>query len=96
MGLLQPGDEVILLEPYYGYHLSTIMAVKAVLLIVSLQEPEWFWAMEALKKAITDRIKAIVVNTPSNPSGKVFATQELKGIAAVARRQDGRRFRFGL
>jgi aminotransferase len=88
MGLLQPGDEVILFEPYYGYHLSTILAVEAVPRIVSLQEPDWFLSMEALEKAITDRTKAIVVNTPSNPSGKVFTTQELEGIAAVARRHD--------
>ena len=88
MGLLQPGDEVILFEPYYGYHLSTILAVEAVPRIVSLQEPNWFLSMEALEKAITDRTKAIVVNTPSNPSGKVFTTQELEGIAAVARRHD--------
>ena len=88
MGLLQPGDEVILFEPYYGYHLSTILAVEAVPRIVSLQEPDWFLSMEVLEKAITDRTKAIVVNTPGNPSGKVFTTQELEGIAAVARRHD--------
>jgi len=88
MGLLQSGDEVILFEPYYGYHLSTILAVGAVPRIVSLQEPDWFLSMEVLEKAITDRTKAIVVNTPSNPSGKVFTTQELEGIAAVARRHD--------
>jgi aminotransferase len=88
MGLLQPGDEVILFEPYYGYHLSTILAVEAVPRIVSLQGPNWFLSMEALEKAITDRTKAIVVNTPSNPSGKVFTTQELEEIAAVARWHD--------
>ena len=88
MGLLQRGDEVILFEPYYGYHLSTILAVEAVPRIVSLQEPDWFLSMEVLEKAITDRTKAIVVNTPGNPSGKVFTTQELEGIAAVARRHD--------
>jgi len=88
MGLLQPGDEVILFEPYYGYHLSTILAVEAVPRIVSLQEPDWFLSMEALEEAITNRTKAIVVNTPGNPSGKVFTTQELEGIAAVARRHD--------
>jgi aminotransferase len=81
MGLLQPGDEVILFEPYYGYHLSTILAVEAVPRIVSLQEPDWFLSMEALEEAITNRTKAIVVNSPGNPSGKVFTTQELEGIA---------------
>ncbi|MDX2348414.1 MAG: pyridoxal phosphate-dependent aminotransferase [Nitrospirota bacterium] len=88
MGLLQPGDEVILFEPYYGYHLSTILAVEAVPRIVSLQEPDWFLSMEVLEDAITDRTKAIVVNTPGNPSGKVFTTQELEEIGAIARRHD--------
>jgi len=88
MGLLQPGDEVIFFEPYYGYHLSTILAVEAVPRIVSLQEPDWFLAMEVLEKAITDRTKAIVVNTPGNPSGKVFTIQELEEIGAIARRHD--------
>jgi len=88
MGLLQPGDEVILFEPYYGYHLSAILAVEGVPRIVSLQEPDWFLSMEVLEEALSDRTKAIVVNTPGNPSGKVFTTQELEDIAAVARRHD--------
>ncbi|MFA9560853.1 MAG: pyridoxal phosphate-dependent aminotransferase [Nitrospirota bacterium] len=88
MGLLQPGDEVILFEPYYGYHLSTILAVEAVPRIVSLQEPDWFLSMEVLEEAITGRTKAIVVNTPGNPSGKVFTIQELEEIGAIARRHD--------
>jgi aminotransferase len=53
-------------------------AVVAVPRMVSLQEPDWFLSMEVLEKAITDRTKAIVVNTPSNPSGKVFTTQEFR------------------
>ena len=88
MGLLQPGDEVILFEPYYGYHLSTILAVEAVPRIVSLQQPDWSLSMKDLEHAITKQTKAIVVNTPGNPSGKVFSTQELEGIAEAARRHD--------
>jgi len=79
MGLLQPGDEVILFEPYYGYHLSTILAVEAVPRIVSLQQPDWSLSMQDLEQAITKQTKAIVVNTPGNPSGKVFSTQEFRG-----------------
>ncbi len=88
MGLLQPGDEVIIFEPYYGYHLSTILAVEAVPIIISLRGSDWSLSLDDLERVITGRTKAIVVNTPGNPSGKVFTTQELEGIAAVARQHD--------
>lgn len=88
MALLNPGDEVIIFEPYYGYHLSSILAVEAVPRVVSLQGPDWNLSFDDLELAITDRTKAIVVNTPANPSGKVFARQELEGIAELAQRHD--------
>lgn len=88
MGLLQAGDEVILFEPYYGYHLSTIVSVEAVPKFVSLRGTDWSLSLDDLEQAMTNRTKAIVVNTPGNPSGKVFTTQELEGIAEVARQHD--------
>ena len=88
MGLLQAGDEVILFEPYYGYHLSTIVSVEAVPKFVSLRGTDWSLSLDDLEQAITNRTKAIIVNTPGNPSGKVFTTQELESIAAVARHHD--------
>lgn len=88
MGLLQPGDEVILFEPYYGYHLSTILAVEAVPKFVSLRGLDWSLSLDDLERVITDRTKAIVVNTPGNPSGKVFGVEELQGIADIAKHHD--------
>ena len=88
MGLLQAGDEVILFEPYYGYHLSTIISVEAVPKFVSLRGTDWSLSLDELEHAITNRTKAIVVNTPGNPSGKVFTPQELESIAAMARHHD--------
>ncbi len=88
MGLLQPGDEVILFEPYYGYHLSTILAVEAVPKFVSLQGNDWNLSLDDLEQAITKRTKAIVVNTPANPSGKVFSKEELQAIAEIAKHHD--------
>ncbi len=88
MGLLQPGDEVILFEPYYGYHVSTILAVEAVPKFVSLRGPDWSLSLDELEQAITTRTKAIVVNSPGNPSGKVFAAEELQAIAEIATRHD--------
>jgi aminotransferase len=88
MALLNPGDEVIIFEPYYGYHLSTILGVEAVPRIVSLRGPDWHFSVDDLQHTITDRTKAIVVNTPGNPSGKVFTSQELEEIAELAHRHD--------
>ncbi|MBM4030068.1 MAG: pyridoxal phosphate-dependent aminotransferase, partial [Planctomycetes bacterium] len=87
MALLNPGDGVVLFEPYYGYHLNTLLAVGAVPLYVSLQPPNWEFAVEDLKRAAA-RARAIVVNTPANPSGKVLSRAELEEIAEVADRFD--------
>jgi aminotransferase len=88
MALLNPGDEVIIFEPYYGYHVTTLVSVEAVPKVVPLQRPDWSLSLDDLEEAMTSRTKAIVVNTPGNPSGKVFTREELEGIAAVARRHD--------
>ena len=88
MGLLQPGDEVIIFEPYYGYHVSTILAVEAVPKFVSLRGPDWSLSLDELGQAITTRTKAIVVNSPANPSGKVFEESEIRAIADLAVKHD--------
>jgi aminotransferase len=88
LALLDPGDEVIVFEPYYGYHVNTILAVEAVPSYVTLHPPEWRFAPEDLERAITPRTRGIVVNTPANPSGKVFSRTELEWIAEVADRHD--------
>lgn len=88
LALLTPGDEVVLFEPFYGYHLSALLAVEAVPRYVRMQGPDWTFRREDLDRAITPRTKAIVVNTPGNPSGKVYSCQELELIADLARRHD--------
>jgi aminotransferase len=88
MALLEPGDEVILFEPYYGYHYNTIRAIGAVPLYVRLHAPEWTIRPEDLEKLITPKTKAIVVNSPANPSGKVFTRAELGWIAQIAKQYD--------
>lgn len=88
MGLLNPGDEVILFEPYYGYHLSTLLAVEAVPRVVSLKGSSWELCLDEVAHAVTDRTRAIVINTPANPSGKVFTKQELELLGELAQRHD--------
>ncbi len=84
MALLNPGDEVIVLEPFYGYHANTIQTVRAKPVVVSLQAPDWRLDVSALRKAITPRTRAIVINSPGNPSGAVHTRAELEQIAEVA------------
>jgi aminotransferase len=88
LALLNPGDEVILFEPFYGYHLSTVIATEAVPVFVTTEPPEWRFSADALEKAITPKTRAIIVNTPANPSGKVLTQEEIETIASFAARHD--------
>jgi aminotransferase len=88
MALLNPGDEVILFEPFYAYHIQAILAVEAIPRYVTMRAPEWSWDAEELERAITPKTKALVVNSPGNPSGKVFSRRELEQIAEIACRRD--------
>lgn len=88
LALLNPGDEVILFEPYYGYHLNTLVAVEAVPLYVTLRAPDWKFNREDLERTVTLRTRAIVLNSPANPSGKIFTREEMEWIAAFAKRHD--------
>ncbi len=88
LALLDPGDEVILFEPFYGYHLNTLLAADAVPAYVTMRPPDWSFTPADLQRAITPRTRAIMVNTPANPSGKVFTRAEIEWIADLARRHD--------
>src|SRR5438445_640471 len=85
MATLNAGDEVILFEPYYGYHLNTLTVLGFVPKFVPLVAPNWDIDFAALRAAFTPKTKAIVVCTPSNPSGKMFAREELEKIGAICR-----------
>ena len=86
--VLNPGDEVILFEPYYQYHISALLAVEAVPVIVNMSTPEWTYTQTQLEQAVTPKTKAIIVNSPGNPSGKVYTQAEMEGIAEIACRHD--------
>lgn len=88
LALLNPGDEVILFEPYYGYHLNTLGAVEAIPLFVTLQAPDWSFNPEDLERVVSPRTKGIMINSPANPSGKIFTREELEWIADFARKHD--------
>jgi len=86
--LLNPGDEVILFEPYYGYHHATLVGQYCKPVLVSLDPPDYPLEADRLSRAITPKTRGIVVNTPANPSGKLFPRAELEHIAEFARRHD--------
>ena len=88
MALLNPGDEVLLFEPFYGYHASTLRSMRVKPVLVPLAEPDWTLDTDALRAAITPRTRAMIVNTPANPSGKVFSRAELEAVADAAREHD--------
>ncbi|MBN1626847.1 MAG: pyridoxal phosphate-dependent aminotransferase [Deltaproteobacteria bacterium] len=88
MALLNPGDEVILFEPYYGYHIQTLVATQAVPVYVRMKLPGWTFSLEDLEAAVTPRTRGIMINTPANPSGKVFSKGELDLVADFAKRHD--------
>lgn len=86
--LLDEGDEVILLEPYYGYHAATLTALGCALRYVRLQGPEWRLQRADFEAAITPRTRAIVISNPANPSGKVFDKAELQLLAQLCQQHD--------
>jgi aminotransferase len=96
MALLVPGDEVVIFEPFYGYHVSTLRTLGLVPRFVplALESPgngrgaKWVVDDDAIRSAIGPRTRAIVVNTPSNPCGKVFSRDELVRIGRIAEEAD--------
>jgi aminotransferase len=88
LAILDPGDDVVLFEPYYGYHVDTLLGLGVEPRTVTLKPPNWAFDPADLERAIGPRTRAIVVNTPSNPCGKVFTREELDVVAAVAEKHD--------
>ncbi len=88
MALLDPGDEVVLIEPLYDTYLPVVRMLGAVPRLVRLQPPRWELPRAELAAAFGPRTKAILLNTPMNPTGKVFTTAELAFVADLLQRHD--------
>jgi len=84
LALLDPGDEVILFEPFYGYHVNTLLALRIKPVAVPMADGDWALDFDRLRAAITSKTRAVVINTPGNPCGKVFSREELETIAEIA------------
>src|SRR5687768_7805659 len=88
LALVNPGEEVIVFEPFYENYGPDAILSGAVPRFVRLREPDWSFDPDELAAAINDRTRAIVVNTPNNPTGKVFSREELGAIAALCEKHD--------
>jgi aminotransferase len=88
LSLLNEGDEVILFEPYYGYHRSTLTFLGIVATFVRLESPHWELDMNALEAVVTAKTRGMVICNPANPSGKVYTLDELEQIGVFAQKYD--------
>ena len=88
LGVLDPGDEVVVFEPFYENYGPDAILSDAVPRLVTLRPPDWTLDEAELRAAFSDRTRAVVINTPNNPTGKVFSRGELEAIAALCVRYD--------
>jgi N-succinyldiaminopimelate aminotransferase len=88
LGLCDPGDEVIVIEPYYDSYPAVIAFAGAVRRAVTLRPPEFRLHREALRAAVGPRTRVLIINTPHNPTGRVLSAEELAAVADVCVEHD--------
>jgi aminotransferase len=86
MAIVNPGDEVIVFEPFYENYGPDTILCQATPRFITLHEPDWHFDEQELARAFNNRTKAIVLNTPNNPTGKVFSREELEFLAGLCRK----------
>ena len=86
LAVVDPGDEVVIFEPFYENYGPDAIISGAVPRFVRLRPPDWTFDPGELAAAFNDRTRALILNTPNNPTGKVFTRQELDTIAQLAQR----------
>src|SRR4029078_2913 len=84
LGLVNPGDEVVVLEPYYDSYVAMIQMAGGVRRPVTLRAPDFRLDADELRAAVTDRKRFVLGNSPHNPTGTVLTRAELTAIAEVA------------
>ena len=88
LALVNPGDEVVVFEPFYENYGPDSVLSGATPRYVSLEPPNWTMDISELEAAFNDKTKAVIINTPNNPTGKVFSLPELEEIARLCRQYD--------
>lgn len=87
-GLIEPGDEVVLIEPLYDCYLPIVRRAGAVPKLVRIAPPNWELPRDELAAAFSDKTKLILLNTPQNPASKVYSREELEFIADLCLKHD--------
>jgi N-succinyldiaminopimelate aminotransferase len=88
LALCEPGDEVLCFEPFYDSYTAAIALAGSVRRTVGLQPPDWSFDPDRLARSVTARTRLLLLNSPHNPTGKVFSDDELDAVAAVCRDRD--------
>ncbi|MEK7220306.1 MAG: methionine aminotransferase [candidate division NC10 bacterium] len=88
LALVNPGDEVILFEPFYDSYLPDVLMAGGIPRFITLQPPDWHFDRQALADLFTTRTRLILINTPHNPTGKMFSRAELSFIGSLCQRHD--------
>lgn len=88
LGLVERGDEVVVVEPYYDSYVAMLQMAGAVRRPVTLSAPDFRLDVDALRAAISDQTKFLLLNTPHNPTGTVFSREELQAVADLAIEHD--------
>jgi len=88
LALLDPGDEIVVLEPFYDSYVANIAMADAVRRPVTLRAPDFRLDVDALRAAVTERTTAMLINSPHNPTGTVLRRSELEAVAEVAIKHD--------
>ena len=88
LAIVDPGDEVVVFEPFYENYGPDVILAGAVPRFVSLRPPDWSFDPDELAAAFNDKTRGIILNTPNNPTGKVFTRDELETIAMLCRKWD--------
>jgi N-succinyldiaminopimelate aminotransferase len=88
LGLLESGDEVIVFEPLYDSYAASIAMAGGRRRVVTLHPPDWAFDPDELAAAVTARTRLVLLNSPHNPTGKVFSRDELESVAALCREHD--------
>ncbi len=88
LAVVDPGDEVVVFEPFYENYGPDTIICGATPRYVALRPPQWTFDPDELAAAFSDRTRAVVLNTPNNPTGKVFSRAELSAIAELCQRWD--------
>lgn len=86
--LVNPDDEVVVFEPYYDSYVPAIALAEGIPKFVTLRAPDWSFDREHLAALFNERTRAVIINTPHNPTGKVFTRDELEYIAELCRKHD--------